>query len=490
MTDKFLKTENENFQEEGGVLPSSVDEFNTSYSVDYLTFSFPFEFRYPLDALNANDTQYYRLLNVLNSLYLSKDTAEDTFSSNGFQFAYKWQVPVEYVGEKKPSTRLSYYLVANDLDIGNIEMSGACCRDLERRYRFKTGDMEVDDLWKELFEKVINIKGSFSRIDIAFDLFNVPEEHSFIYFYRKLCLERSYSSPIGSIKQKIECDDRTDTYDEQTLTIGSDQSQINICIYNKKLEQLKQKKNCEYKSWVRIEIRFKKDRANAFIAGLIKNWDSKTSYCVGVLKHYLQIKVKPKIYDPLEWVPRKIRKGWSTDPFWQSLFVDTEKLKLVHLEDETTLIQKKKQYTYSNLCKFFTSMRYSMGLEPFKLYIEKVCSRGIGNLKASDIDLINFERSKNKLEPLGKEEIELIQKELDSVINDLSQNINNVIQIGNIDAESKHLNDLKSQIEKFEKRKDLNSFLQIIKSHIKDNFNDMSKEEIESLISGILSIYK
>lgn len=493
MNDKFLKTENENFNGEGGVIPSLVAEnnsFNTSYSIDYLTFSFPFEFRYPLDALNANDIQYYRLLNVLNSLYLSKDTAEDTFSSNGFEFAYKWQVPVEYVGEKKPSTRLSYYLVANDLDIGNIEMSGACCRDLERRYRYKTGDMEVDDLWKELFEKVINIKGSFSRIDIAFDLFDVPEEHSFIWFYKKICLERSYSSPIGSIKQKIDCDDRTNTYNEQTFTIGSDQSLINICIYNKKLEQLQQGKACGHKSWVRIEIRFKKDRANAFIAGLIKNWENKTSYCVGVLKHYLQIKEKPKFYDPMEWVPRKIRKGWPTNEFWQGLFEDTEKLKLVHLEDNTTLIQKKKQYTNSNLSQFITSIRYSMDSNPFKLLIASVCARGISNLKAKDIELINFERRKNNLKPLEKEDIEAIQKELDSVKTELSKDPNNVIQVGNIDVVPKQLNDLKSQIEKYEERKDLDEFLKILKDCLKHDFNNMSQKEIESLISGILKIFK
>ncbi len=493
MSDKFSKTQNENFQSEGRVIPSLVAEnnsFKTSYSIDYLTFSFPFEFRYPLEALNANDPQYYKLLNVLNSLYLTIDTAEDTFSSNGFEFAYKWIVPVEYVGEKKPSTRLSYYLVANDLDIGNIEMTGACCRDLERRYRFKTGDMEIDDLWKELLEKVINIKGSFSRIDIAFDLFDVPEEHSFIWFYKKICLERSFSSPIGSIRNKMVFDDRTNTYDEQTFTIGSEQSLINICIYNKKIEQLQQGKSCDYKSWVRIEIRFKKERANAFIAGLIKNWSDKTSYCVGLLKYYLQIKDKPKFYDPMEWVERKIRKGWPTNSFWQSLFEDTEKLKFVHLEDDTTLIQKKKQYTNSNLSQFLTSIRYSMDPEAFKLFVTMICDKGVNNLKAKDIELINFERRKNNLQPLNVDDIEEIKKELETEKIEGSKNENNIMQIGNIDAETNHLNDLKSQIEKYEERKDLNEFLKILKDYFKKSFNELSKEQIESFISGILKIFK
>ncbi len=493
MSDKNFKNVSESDHGEGRVIPSLVanyNDFHTSYCIDYLTFSFPFEFRYPLDALLPNDAQYYKLLNVLNQLYLSKETAEDTFSSNGFKFSYKWSVPVEYVGEKDPSTRLSYYLVANDLDIGNIEMSGAPCRDLERRYRANTGCLDVDDLWKELFEKVIDIKGSFSRIDIAFDVFDVPEDHAFIWFYRKICLERSFSSPIGSLKHVIECDDRTDTSDKQILTIGSEKSEIVICIYNKKLEQLKQGKPCEYKSWVRIEIRFKKKRANAFVVGLIKNWDNKTNYCVGLLKHYLQIKEKPKLYDQLEWVPRKIRKNWKTDPFWQNLFEDTEKIKLVHLDDETTLIQKKKQYMNCYLSRFFTSIKNSMSPDAFNLYLDLIASKGISNLKAADIDLINFDRVRNNLKPLSEEDILAVKNQLETSVESGCSNLNNLIEIGNIDAENNKLNDLKSQIDKYEKTKDLNSFVREVKKHVGNNFNTMNKEELTNLISGILMLYK
>lgn len=489
----FLENDNVNFAREGRVIPSLVvdkDLFHSSYCIDYLTFSFPFEFRYPLDALLPSDRNYNRLISLLSSLYLNKDFAEETFSSNGFKFAYKWNLPLEYVGEKNPSTRLNYYLVSNDLDIGNIEMSGACCRDFERRYLSKIGDTDIDYCWHELIDKVINIKGSFSRIDIAFDLFNITNDHSFMWFFKKIFIERSYNSPIGSLRPKIDVDDRTDTYEEQTLTIGSPESLINICIYNKKLEQLNQNKECNYKSWVRIEIRFKKDRANSFVAGLLKNWNDKTKYCVGLLKHYLQIKDKPDFYEPDEWVPRKTRKAWKTNEFWQNLFEDAEKIKLVHLDDKVSLIQKKKQYTNSNLANFLTSIRYSMDEEAFKLFIDMICSRGINNLKANDIDLLNFERLKNNLKPLEKEDIELIKHELTLSKLEGFEDLNNLIQIGNIEVEEKKLNDLDSQIKKYEKVKELNGFLRVLKDHLKDSFNDLTKEEVVSLMTGLLHIYK
>lgn len=490
MNEKFFETA-ENLRE-GGVLPSLVAKkgsFTTSYSIDYLTFSFPFEFRYPIDAVQVDVKAYSRLSEVLKALYLTFESMEETFPSNGFKYAYQWRVPVEYAGEKNPCTRLSYYLVSNELDIGNIEMTGACCRDLERRYRTATGEIEIDDLWHDLLEKIVHIQGAFSRIDIAFDLFDVPEEHGFVWFYKKIYLERAFSSPIGYLDPKIPTDDRNNTYDEQTLTIGKSGSQVQICIYNKKLEQLQQGKRADFNSWVRIEIRFKKERANAFVAGLLNDWDKKTDYCVGVLKHYLQIKEKPKGYDELEWTPRKVRKAWKTDPFWEGLFEDTEKVKLVHLEDQTTIIQKRKKYANVSLSGFLSTIRYSMTDDAFRLFIDLISKKGVDGLKVADIELINYDRLRNGLEPLEEEDLKNVRQCLEKAIDD-QETISNRTQVGEIDPTEVELKSLDKQIKKYKKVKDRDEFLKVVKNHIGDRFEDMSEEELNSLISGILMFYK
>lgn len=489
MSEKFF--DKADIAREGRVLPSLLakkDHFRMSYSVDYLTFSFPFEFRYPLDAIETNGKALNQLHRILNALYLSRETMEETFPNNGFKYAYEWQVPIVYKGEKNPRTRLSYYLVSNELDIGNIELTGACCRDFERRYRDCTGEVDVDDLWKDLLEKVIQLQGSFSRIDIAFDCFDSPEDHGFIWFYKKIYLERAYSSPIGYLDPRTPTDDRKNTYDEQTLTLGKGSSQVQICIYNKKLEQLQQGKKADYNSWIRIEIRFKKDRANAFVAGLLNQWENKTSYCVGVLKHYLQIKEKPKGYDSLEWVPRKVRKSWKTDPYWQDLFENTEKMKLVHLDDETTTIQGKKKYTNAYLSGMLSSIRYSMGEEAFRLFVDLISKRGVDNLKVADIELINYDRLRNGLDLLEEEDLKAIQKELTELSN--AGDIRNRAQVGDIESTKIELNALDKQIEKYEKVKDRDEFLKVLKNHIGDRFNDLSEEELRSLIEALLRIYK
>lgn len=485
--------EAEKKSDEGGVLPSSVaenDQFLTSYCFDYLTFSFPFEWRYPLVAIETNAKAYAQLSRILNALYLKVDSMEETFPSNGFKYAYQWRVPVEYVGEKNPCTRLSYYLPCNELDIGNIEMTGACCRDFERRYKYQTGEVEVDSLWHDLLEKVIHVQGAFSRIDVAFDLFDVPEDHGFIWFYKKIYLERAFSSPIGYLDPKIPTDDRKNTYDEQVLTIGKSKSQVQICIYNKKLEQLQQGKKVDYNSWVRIEIRFRKDRANDFVAGLLGSWENKSRYCVGVLKHYLQIKEKPKGYDELEWTPRKVRKNWKTDPFWQGLFEDSEKMKLVHLKDETTVIQKRKKYTNASLSGVLSTIRYSMSEEAFHLFIDMVSKRGIDNLKVADVEMINHDRMRNGLEPLEKDDLQAIRNQLIALNTEREKEIKNRIQIGEIDPTAIELNALDKQLKRYEMVKDRDEFLQMLKNHIGDRFNDLSEAELKSLIEALLRFYK
>ena len=148
----------------------------------------------------------------------------------------------------------------------HLELKGEGCRDFERRNQDKT--------WHEFFMFLLRLNGDFKRIDIAIDDYS-GEEITLKELYRKIKNNLYTSSfkiparPIGFIDSGF------------SLTFGSTKSPTQLCIYDKKAEQLQKRKQITEDYWVRYELRFRMERANAVVYSLLTEYSDTSEELYG-----------------------------------------------------------------------------------------------------------------------------------------------------------------------------------------------------------------
>lgn len=462
-------------------------EHSTAYSIDYLTFSFPFNLQGPLKSVQVTDPLLKNFLLLCHALNLRYDLIEDSFGTKGFANGYCWNVPVAYVGSKNPSTRFDYYLKQNGMKIGCFELSGACCRDFERRFSENHPDAEIDFAWYNLFSSILNVQGSPSRLDVAFDIFNPDEDHKFEYYMKKI-LGSEFSSPIGIVHPDYEFDDRLNVYKKQIITLGGEGSKVKICIYNKKLEREAQGLICQVDDWIRIEIRFYDEKAKNVMAELTHNWENRYEYLVGVLKHYLQIKIRPSCNDKA-WNTRKLRQKWETDLYWSNLFEDVKKKKITNFYDKTPSVQSQKAYLYQNYNRFLLMLQLAMDHKNFDVYQNELFSKGFENLKPGDIERINYFRVKNGLKELTQEEIldRYQDVEIDKA-KELEEHPEALEQLQQLEVKTRE--SLIKTFNAYQKNHHKKEFIREFEKMTGDNFDALTSEDLQKIFDTLILFFK
>lgn len=144
-----------------------------------------------------------------------------------------------------------------------LEMKGQGCREFEKRNK--------DKKWSDLFYFITELNGVFKRIDIAIDDFS-GEAITNEYLYNKV-LNKFYTStfiskptPMGTLENGL------------TIQFGSNNSPVQLSIYDKKRQLLKSKQIIEEDYWVRYEIRFRRDKAQAIAEKLLVEYDDEENY--------------------------------------------------------------------------------------------------------------------------------------------------------------------------------------------------------------------
>lgn len=469
-----------------GVVPAFSHNFETAYTFDYFTFSFPFPFQKPLAGVQPTDPGLTDFYSLLTALHLKYDLIEESCKTKGFRYGYSWSVPVKYVGMKHPATRFDYYLEPNKKELGCFELSGACCRDFERRYSEQHCTDELDFAWYNLFSTVIDCSGNPTRLDVAFDIFNADPDHRFMYYMDKL-IHSEFNSPIGIVHPDYIFDDRLNTFTKQVVTLGGEKSKVKICIYNKKLEQEAQNLICVYDSWIRIEIRFYNKKAQEIVAGLVSDWENRYEYLVGVLKNYLQLKNRPN-QSQSAWISRKVRTKWQPDSYWQSLFMDTDKKKIANLFQKTTSIDAQRAYLMENYNRFLTMLSLAMDPKEMNLYKAHLISKGFENLKPGDLEKINYFRSRNNLRELSEDELldRLTDVEIDKA--KAMEDPSAIKALEHLEVEK--ADRLKVVFSKYKKNKNKNLFFREFMHAVGDDFDEMTDEELREQFEALLMLLR
>ena len=246
--------------------------------------------------------------NYIISDFLKMKT-EDFIELDKGNYGYKRQVA-------NGNVRI-YFDGKEDMGI-HVQLSGQGCRQVEEAIQ---GD------WLTLFEKIIDVEGTFTRLDLAVDDFMGALDINKIQRKTK---RKEYVSRFTSWEVITSCKNDCDKYGK-SVYFGSAKSDIRLRFYDKAAEQ-----EIEGLHWVRTELQLRNERANAAIQ-LYLSGKNIGEIVAGVLKNYIRF-VDPSSTDKNKW-------RWKTSKFWERFISGAEKLKL-------TMGQKKKTlddvYTWIN----------------------------------------------------------------------------------------------------------------------------------------------
>ena len=182
---------------------------------------------------------------------------------------------------------------------------------------------------KSPYALILRIKqyhGTFSRIDCAID--DIGAE----YFTVQDVIDHTKNNEViskwrnVSVKQEFGISTLDKTSD--IIYFGSMQSNVFLRVYDKRLEQ-EAKGNACLSDWVRWEIVYRDEKADALIDQLIVYDFDLGNVVVGVLSYYLRIAVA----NPLD----SNRSRWDTLPLWARFIDGVSQLRLAVIKAERTI---------------------------------------------------------------------------------------------------------------------------------------------------------
>lgn len=197
-------------------------------------------------------------------------------------------------------------------DMGiHVEMSGQGCREFDAS----------SGRWRELFSRVFEVGGHFTRLDVAID------DRQGLFFLSEIQEKMQRREVRSRFKEGRE----TTSYgftddpgrDGKTLYFGSMKSDAQIRIYDKAVEQ-----GIEG-VWIRTEVQCRRERAN-ILAGYLCESDDLGAIAARVLKNYLAF------IDPSS---DSNKARWAVSSWWEKFLGAVERLKLTVKKAERTIEQ-------------------------------------------------------------------------------------------------------------------------------------------------------
>lgn len=474
--------------------------FQSSIVIDYLTFTFPFGFKDIFENFSrfseTEDRDHFK--GLCRFLRLDEKEAEIRhFGHGAYTYGLDWAVPVQYVGESKPVTTFDYWNKRDNAKSARLEMTGNCCRDFERRLH-ESGVENMDEAWEHLLAYIGDgLGGGVSRIDIAFDFFNVPMDDPFMYFYNKI-MNCEFNSPISKINPDYSFDDWGDarTFDVQILKLGGKGSSVQAEMYNKKLQQESRKLNVFVDNWIRFELKFRDERAKSLVYHLLQNWDRKDEYLVSILKLYFNFKERPKCNKDT-FVPNSTRRHWKTDPVWEEMVGTLHNQKIENVFKHESTITGQAVYLSGMQAQNIARVYHAYGSNGWQKIFQKILAEGTSKIDASGLALINYHRSiVNSQDELTEDDLKNFVDDLDAVLDDEEDDSYLVDENGCV---MKTYGDLLASIDPgkdrpstpdrlrtYEKRKTLYYLIRKLKDEFYSGIDKYSSDQLKDIINSMI----
>lgn len=368
-----------------------------NYCIDWFTCTFDFvQFSYknaPPGSWQANDFKEGKdKLKRLYELLTFPDTSEHTYDNKNIG------------GYKDGSVELGEFIKIwftgsinkNMLYHNKLDMSGQACSDFVNR----------GGSWRILFDWLLNNGANFTRVDVAIDTFTdkyftIKKLYDYVQRY-------SYVSPLQQWSYMMSGDKTSETISGETLYIGSMSSNTLLCIYDKKLERYAHGAEIFDDVWIRFEVRFKKDRANWFVANYLKH-DNNYSFIPGAL--YTVIDFKDRNDNDSN------NRRWHTCIWWLEFLQKIKKVDFAHRKNESTII-KKLDWLDRSVSKSLNQI-YLYNKNDFFINILKLVNKKNNEFTEKDLKIINDQRQRDGVPVYKMEDIIKMQDELLQVLKNL-----------------------------------------------------------------------
>ena len=275
---------------------------NKRVIIDYLSLTFPLK----LDGAEDERTKAFALSEIFREYFkLERCLVDDTGRpANNYRYQYKYS---EYI----------YLRVAGPQnDFGEktcqLELRGEGCREFER--------IMPDTSWHDFIMFLLTFTPTFKRIDITIDDLTGAEMKQ-QYLFNKI-KNKEYTSVFKSEPKYYGMLD-----EGLTINLGSRNSMIELCIYDKLFQQKSLGKPVDSDYWCRYEMRFRQDKANSVILELLNNYVNPTVPIYGL---DLQLFASKALYGILDIKEknnsnRAHQNEIKTDQTWLSFLKTSEK---------------------------------------------------------------------------------------------------------------------------------------------------------------------
>lgn len=283
----------------------------------------------------------------------------------------------------------------------HVDITGQGCRFIETFYR-KRKIHKFD--WLIFFSHIIDsLQGKFTRIDMAIDEFEGYLDVQKIF---EKCLKGEVRSRFKSWRPDGNWDMNGST-NGITIYFGSVNSRMNVIFYEKN-KQL----NIDY-HWSRMEVRYKKQRAQALVKELLYNHSeidgTKKDVAVIVaahVRHYLKF---------VDQTSDSNKARWPESQFWKDFMAGVPSLRLAEALPDRTITRIRSWFDHQ-VSKSFALMFYAYQDTEYEAeWLREILNEGRKKLKESDKIIIDEFKRMMKKESTDEEkndENEKIKKSL------------------------------------------------------------------------------
>ena len=368
----------------------------TSIKIDYLSVTFPLVFL-PGDNELFNVHETVRMIaNYMN--VRNFEVAKMDYATNRFKYQYQ-------LGQY-----ITLRLAGPVNDLGDktvqLELKGEGCRDFERRNPEKS--------WVNFFMFLSQLNAKFRRIDIAIDDFS-GDVITMPWLLEKL-KNRYYTSIFNSGYRPIGTPESG-----MPISFGTHQSYIELCIYDKLVQQKLLKKLVDHEYWVRYEMRFRADKAEQVILALFERYRNADEEMYGIELQKFACEQLYRILDVKEDnnYSKADQKKVKTDGKWLEFLQGVEKGKLASKTNEELTYEKYFGHVEPQAA-FYLILRYLQNgkdqnlfeLEMYKLMYQHSIFR------KDKFQRLNIFLDQLHCKTLSDEELEKLRQEFFGIVSD------------------------------------------------------------------------
>lgn len=292
----------------------------------------------------------------------------------------------------------------NNLYHNKLDMNGQACQDFIAR----------GGNFYDLFVFFVNNGANFTRADAAIDV--LTNKYFTIDKILEYAKNKSYVSPMRQGEYVFSWD--SDDVSGETIYFGSKKhSNTLICIYDKKLEQFNKGIEIMDEAWIRVETRFKEQRANWFVSEFINNSENKNDFSFIAEALFAVLEFKEKTIEGKITNDTK-RSRWDSAEWWLDFISVASKADFKSKVKIKPTLERKIDWVDRSVSKPLSQIYHNDPTEFITLIYELIHQKD-KDFDNTDLSMINNYREKKGLKKLTMNDILRQQEQLSEIVKSL-----------------------------------------------------------------------